>query len=489
MTTLNFAHLSDKELKEAYKLQERLNLLKQRDACQQNFLDFVNFLWPEFICGRHHQIFAEKLEAVAAGDCKRLIINMPPRHTKSEFCSTYFPAWIMGKQPKRKIMQTTHTGELAVRFGRKVRNMMDTENYQRIFDQVQLQADSKSAGRWETNQGGEYFAAGVGGAITGRGADLLIIDDPHSEQDALSPTAMDACWEWYTSGPRQRLQPGGAIILVMTRWSALDLTSRLLEAQQEANADQWDIVEFPAIFPETGNPLWPEFWDKTELTKVQASLPTHKWNAQWMQNPTAEAGSIIKREWWQPWEHESLPPVQYIIQSYDTAYSKKQNADYSAISTWGVFRPSQDAPDSIILLDCQRGRWDFPELKRLAYEEYKYWDPDMTLIEAKASGTPLTHELRRLGIPVVNYSPTRGHDKSTRMHSVAPIFESGLVWAPQRKFAEEMIEECAAFPFGKNDDLCDTMTQALMRFREGGLVALEDDYFDEPKPTVKRAYY
>ena len=489
MTTLNFAHLSDKELKEAYKLQERLNLLKQRDACQQNFLDFVNFLWPEFICGRHHQIFAEKLEAVAAGDCKRLIINMPPRHTKSEFCSTYFPAWIMGKQPKRKIMQTTHTGELAVRFGRKVRNMMDTENYQRIFDQVQLQADSKSAGRWETNQGGEYFAAGVGGAITGRGADLLIIDDPHSEQDALSPTAMDACWEWYTSGPRQRLQPGGAIILVMTRWSALDLTSRLLEAQQEANADQWDIVEFPAIFPETGNPLWPEFWDKTELTKVQASLPTHKWNAQWMQNPTAEAGSIIKREWWQPWEHESLPPVQYIIQSYDTAYSKKQNADYSAISTWGVFRPSQDAPDSIILLDCQRGRWDFPELKRLAYEEYKYWDPDMTLIEAKASGTPLTHELRRLGIPVVNYSPTRGHDKSTRMHSVAPIFESGLVWAPQRKFAEEMIEECAAFPFGKNDDLCDTMTQALMRFREGGLVALEYDYFDEPNPTVKRAYY
>jgi predicted phage terminase large subunit-like protein len=395
----------------------------------------------------------------------------------------------MGKQPKRKIMQTTHTGELAVRFGRKVRNMMDTENYQRIFDQVKLQADSKSAGRWETNQGGEYFAAGVGGAITGRGADLLIIDDPHSEQDALSPTAMDACWEWYTSGPRQRLQPGGAIILVMTRWSALDLTSRLLEAQQEANADQWDIVEFPAIFPETGNPLWPEFWDKTELTKVQASLPTHKWNAQWMQNPTAEAGSIIKREWWQPWEHESLPPVQYIIQSYDTAYSKKQNADYSAISTWGVFRPTQDAPDSIILLDCQRGRWDFPELKRLAYEEYKYWDPDMTLIEAKASGTPLTHELRRLGIPVVNYSPTRGHDKSTRMHSVAPIFESGLVWAPQRKFAEEMIEECAAFPFGKNDDLCDTMTQALMRFREGGLVALEDDYFDEPKPTVKRAYY
>ena len=395
----------------------------------------------------------------------------------------------MGKQPNRKIMQTTHTGELAVRFGRKVRNMMDTEEYKKIFSKVELQADSKSAGRWETNKGGEYFAAGVGGAITGRGADLLIIDDPHSEQDALSPTAMEACWEWYTSGPRQRLQPGGAIILVMTRWSSLDLTERLLEAQKEELADQWDIVEFPAIFEDSGNPLWPEFWDIEELNKVKASLPTQKWNAQWMQTPTAEEGSIIKREWWNMWEHDSLPPVKYIIQSYDTAYSKKQNSDYSAISTWGVFNPSPDDPDSIILLDAQKGRWDFPELKRIAYEEYKYWDPDMTLIEAKASGTPLTHELRRLGIPVVNYSPTRGHDKSTRMHSVAPIFESDLVWAPQKKFAEDMIEECAAFPFGKNDDLCDTMTQALMRFREGGLVSLHDDYMDEQKTLVKRAYY
>ena len=295
----------------------------------------------------------------------------------------------MGKQPNRKIMQTTHTGELAVRFGRKVRNMMDTEEYKKIFSKVELQADSKSAGRWETNKGGEYFAAGVGGAITGRGADLLIIDDPHSEQDALSPTAMEACWEWYTSGPRQRLQPGGAIILVMTRWSSLDLTERLLEAQKEELADQWDIVEFPAIFEDSGNPLWPEFWDIEELNKVKASLPTQKWNAQWMQTPTAEEGSIIKREWWNMWEHDSLPPVKYIIQSYDTAYSKKQNSDYSAISTWGVFNPTPDDPDSIILLDAQKGRWDFPELKRIAYEEYKYWDPDMTLIEAKASGTPL----------------------------------------------------------------------------------------------------
>ena len=294
----------------------------------------------------------------------------------------------MGKQPNRKIMQTTHTGELAVRFGRKVRNMMDSVEYKRIFDSVELQADSKSAGRWETDKGGEYFAAGVGGAITGRGADLLIIDDPHSEQDALSPSALESCWEWYTSGPRQRLQPGGAIIVVMTRWSTIDLTAKLLDAQKEEAADQWEVVEFPAIFPDTNDSLWPEFWDITELEKVKASLPVQKWNAQWMQNPTSEEGSIIKREWWNIWEYDEMPPVSYIIQSYDTAFSKKENADYSAISTWGVFRPTPDSPDCLILLDAQKGRWDFPELKRIAFNEYKYWEPDMTLIEAKASGTP-----------------------------------------------------------------------------------------------------
>ena len=486
---MKLAHLSDQEIKETLVLQERLETLNTQEQCHNSFLFYVEQMWPEFICGRHHEIFAQKLEDVANGKINRLIVNMPPRHTKSEFCSTYFPAWIMGKQPNRKIMQTTHTGELAVRFGRKVRNMMDSIEYKRIFDNVELQADSKSAGRWETNKGGEYFAAGVGGAITGRGADLLIIDDPHSEQDALSPSALESCWEWYTSGPRQRLQPGGAIIVVMTRWSTIDLTAKLLDAQKEEAADQWEVVEFPAIFPETEDALWPEFWEISELEKVRASLPVQKWNAQWMQNPTSEEGSIIKREWWNIWEYDEMPPVSYIIQSYDTAFSKKENADYSAISTWGVFRPTPDSPDCLILLDAQKGRWDFPELKRIAFNEYKYWEPDMTLIEAKASGTPLTHELRRLGIPVVNYSPSRGHDKSTRMHSVAPIFESQLVYAPQRKFAEEMIEECASFPFGKNDDLCDTMTQALMRFREGGLVSLEDDYSDEEKAPVRRVYY
>ncbi len=384
---------------------------------------------------------------MARGELKRLIINMAPRHTKSEFASYLFPAWMMGRNPKMKIIQATHTTELAVNFGRKTKNLIESDDYKDVFPGVQLAADSKASGRWDTSSGGMYYAVGVGSNLAGRGGDLIIIDDPHSEQTAMSNNGFDDAWDWYTGGPRQRLQPGGSIVLVQTRWSEKDMTGQLMRAQaKDASADQWEVVELPAIF-EDGTSCWPEYWSLEDLTAVRSSIPPSKWNAQYQQNPTGEENAIIKREWWKLWEKDRVPQLEYVIQSYDTAFSKKENADYSAISTWGVFRPSDDAPDSIILLDCQKGRWDFPELKEIAMREYNYWDTDMVLIEAKASGTPLTQELRRMGIPVVNYSPTRGHDKTTRMHSVAPVFEAGMVYAPKRMFAEEMIEECASISF------------------------------------------
>ena len=482
-------HIPVDAMKEMLLLQSRLENLDKQDEVQDSFLDYINYIWPEFIRGDHHKIFADKLTEIAKGDIKRLIVNMPPRHTKSEFASVYFPSWVMGLKPNMKIMQTTHTSELSIRFGRKVRNLMDTEEYKAIFPKVTLSADSKSAGRWETNRGGEYFAAGVGGAITGRGADLLIIDDPHSEQDALSPSALESAYEWYTSGPRQRLQPGGAIVIVMTRWSTIDLTAQLLKRQTENHADQWHVVELPAIFEDTNNPLWPEYWKIEELESVKASLPITKWNAQYMQNPTSEEGAIIKRDWWQIWDKDKIPPVEYIIQSYDTAFSKSETADYSAITTWGIFRPTEDSGDAIILLDAKRGRWDFPELKSIANEEYKYWEPEMVLVESQASGTPLTQELRNMGIPVVNYRPSRGNDKVTRVHAVSPVFESGMVWAPDKKFAEEVIEECAAFPFSEYDDYVDSMTQAILRFRQGNFVRLYSDEEDEEYVPQQHVYY
>ena len=443
-------------MKEILELQDRLDFLNSQEKCRDSFMEYIRYIWPDFIEGEHHRVIADRMTAVAKGELKRLIINMPPRHTKSEFASIYFPSWMMGLQPKLKIMQTTHTADLSINFGRK---------------------------------GGEYFAAGVGGAIAGRGADLLIIDDPHSEQDALSVNLLDSCYEWYTSGPRQRLQPGGAIVIVMTRWSTLDLTGRLLNRQTENNADQWEVIELPAIFDDTDKVLWPEYWKKEELESVKASIPVAKWNAQYQQNPTSEEGAIIKRDWWQLWEEDDPPDCHYVIQSYDTAFSKKETADYSAITTWGVFSPGEGKGDAIVLLDAQKGRWDFPELKLVAQEQYAEYKPDMVLIESQASGTPLTHELRAIGIPVVNYRPSRGNDKMTRVHAVSPVFESGMVWAPDRMFADEVIEECAAFPFAPNDDYVDTTTQAILRFRQGNFINLHSDEVEEEMYRSKMAYY
>jgi predicted phage terminase large subunit-like protein len=370
-----------------------------------------------------------------------------------------------------------------------MKNLIDSDLYKQVFDKVAISADSKAAGRWETNHGGEYFAAGVGSSITGRGADLLIIDDPHSEQDALSTTAFDNAYEWYTSGPRQRLQPGGAIVIVMTRWGTKDLTGRLIDAQaKEPKADQWEVIEFPAILP-SNKPIWPEYWDIETLQTTKASLTEQKWQAQWQQKPTSEEGSIIKREWWKVWDEKEVPDLIHVIQSYDTAFSRKETADYSAITTWGVFSHPRKNRPQIILLDADRGRWEFTELKKHAIDKYKFWEPETVIVEAKASGLPLTDELRSAGIPVVNYTPSRGQDKHVRVNSVAPLFESGQVWVPDERWTEDVIEECAAFPFGDHDDYVDSTTQALMRYRQGNFIQLPDDYYDEPRTVEQREYY
>ena len=472
-------------LKYAIKLSEK----KTKSKVNDDFLSFVKHVWPEFIEGKHHKEIADKFNDLAKGKIKRLIINMPPRHTKSEFASFLLPSWMVGRKPNLKIIQTTHTTELAIRFGRKAKTLMDSQEYKQVFD-TRLREDSQAAGKWETEQGGEYYAAGVGSAITGRGADLLIIDDPHSEQDAMNPEALERAYEWYTSGPRQRLQPGGAIVLVMTRWSTKDLTSKLIKSQKTLKADKWELIEFPAILP-SGNPVWPQYWKKDELEGVRASISIGKWNAQWMQNPTAEEGSLIKREWWKVWEKDTMPPLEHVIQSYDTAFLKKETADYSAITTWGVFYPNED-PDTapnLILLDAFKERLEFPELRKEALEQYKYWKPDTVIIEGKASGMPLTYELRKIGIPVINFTPSKGQDKHSRVNAVSPMFESGMIWAPDEDFAEEVIEECASFPYGDNDDLVDSTTQAIMRFRQGGFIRLPDDYEEDTLPQKDREYY
>jgi predicted phage terminase large subunit-like protein len=462
-----------------------------------DFMTYVNYVWPNFIHGAHHKKMAAAFERVARGECKRLIINMPPRHTKSEFASYLLPAWFLGNYPDKKVIQTSHTAELAVGFGRKVRNLVDSDVYKDIFPGVALQSDSKAAGRWATNKGGDYFAIGVGGAVTGKGADLLIIDDPHSEQEAtLAETnaeVYDKTYEWYTSGPRQRLQPGGAIVVVMTRWSKKDLTGQVLKSAAQRSGEEWEVIEFPALLP-SGRPLWPEFWSLKELSALKSELPNGKWMAQYMQQPTSDVSAIIKREWWKIWEDDDPPPCEFLIQSWDTAFLKTERSDYSACTTWGVFYKPDDTglnQANIILLNAIKKRMEFPELKKRAYDEYKEWDPDALIIEAKASGAPLVFELRAMGIPVQEYTPSRGNDKIARLNSVADIFASGLVWVPNTHWAEELVEEVASFPSGEHDDLVDSTSQALMRFRRGGFIKLATDEQDEVREFRRRksAYY
>lgn len=468
---------------------------KTKELVKSDFMAFVKYVWPGFIHGAHHEKMAEAFQQVAEGKIKRLIINMPPRHTKSEFASYLLPAWFLGMYPGKKIIQTSHTAELAVGFGRKVRNLVDSDKYKDIFPEVSLQADSKAAGRWATNHAGEYFAIGVGGAVTGKGADLLIIDDPHSEQEATlaetSPEIYDKTYEWYTSGPRQRLQPGGAIVVVMTRWSKKDLTGQVLKSSQDRDGEEWRVIEFPAILP-SGRSLWPEFWKIEELEALKNELPVSKWQAQYMQAPTSDVSAIIKREWWQMWEQESPPHCEFLIQSWDTAFLKSERADYSACTTWGVFYKDDDngRPQSnIILLNAFKKRMEFPELKQKAYEEYKEWEPDATIVEAKAAGSPLIFELRAMGIPVQEFTPSKGNDKIARLNAVADLFASGRVWVPNTRWAEELVEEVASFPSGEHDDLVDSMSQALLRYRKGGFIRLHTDEEDEPVYPVKREYY
>jgi predicted phage terminase large subunit-like protein len=471
--------------------QRNLILLKdyQREVTQKNgkanFLDFIKHVYPDYKVGAHHARLAKLFEEIAEGKRKRVIVNIAPRHGKSELISYLAPAWFLGNQPAKKVIMASHTADLAVNFGRRVRNLVGSDAYKDIFPDIELQADSKSASRWGTNYNGEYFAIGVGGALAGRGADLFIIDDPHSEQDAKLGKAdvFLPAWEWFQSGPLQRLMPGGAIVVVMTRWSKLDLTGQIVNQMiKNDDVDQWEVVEFPAILEDKmGNevPLWPEFWSLEELQARRAAIDIRYWNAQYLQNPTSEEGALIKREWWNIWEEEDPPECEFIIMTLDAAQEANNRADYNALTTWGVFFNEDVNNYNIILLNAVKQRLEFPELKQLCIEEYRDWEPDAFIVEKKSNGAALYQEFRRMGIPVGEFTPGKGQDKISRVNAVSDLFAGGVVWAPDRRWAHEVIEECNDFPSGANDDLVDSTTLALSRFRQGGFIRLPSDEEDD----------
>ena len=484
-------HASPDEKREILRDLEFWESQQAQSLGQKKLLAFADHVYPGYKVGPHHKRLAKIFEDIANGVKKRVVVNIAPRHGKSELISYLAPAWFLGKYPHKKVIMASHTADLAVNFGRRVRNLVASDPYKQIFPQIELQQDSKSASRWGTNFNGEYFAIGVGGALAGRGADLFIIDDPHSEQEAKQGRAdvFLPAWEWFQSGPIQRLMPGGAIIIVMTRWSKLDLTGQVINhMSKNEDAEQWEVVEFPAILP-SGNPLWPEFWPVEELNAKKASLDPRYWQAQYMQDPTSEEGALIKREWWKIWDKDDPPQCEYLIMSLDAAQENNNRADYNALTVWGVFFNEEVNNYNIILLNAIKKRMEYPELKKLVFEEYKEWEPDSFIVEKKSNGAALYQEIRRMGLPLQEFTPSKGQDKIARVNSVTDLFASGIVWAPDKRWAKEVIEECNDFPSGTNDDLVDSTTQALMRFRNGGFIRLPSDEPDEPAMFRRKNQY
>lgn len=495
----NIDQFSDEEAAELLKVTDELDKRHDSQQCRDDLIYFCKKMQPDYKVGKHHRVLANILMDIAEGKKDRACVNIPPRHGKSQLVSIYFPAWFLGKHPDKKVLMVSHTTDLAVDFGRKVRNLIDKVEYKQIFPTVNLASDNKSAGRWNTNSGGEYYACGVGSALAGRGADLLLVDDPHNEQDIINGNydVFDKAYEWFTYGARTRLMPGGRVAIVQTRWHMDDLTGKVVrDMTQNDEADQYEVIEFPAIFNENSDDeraLWPEWMSLPTLRKTKASMPLFQWNAQYQQNPTAEEASIVKREWWNWWKQERPPEVEYIIMSLDAAAETHNRADFTAITTWGVFYNEETENHNIILLNSIKKRVEFPELKDLALNQYREWEPDAFIVEKKSAGTALYQELRRTGMSVSEYTPHRGSgDKLARLNSVADIIKSGLVWVPETRWAEEVVEEVAGFPFMSHDDLVDSTVMALMRYRQGGFIRLPTDEPDEVKmfrSRKNRGYY
>lgn len=501
---------------------------KAIEAARSDLLAYCLLMNPHFIVGPHHRLIADKLNAVNRGEIDRLMIFMPPRSGKSLMTSIYLPSWELGLNPNWELMAIAYSGELAKDWGREVRNTVGSAKYQEIFD-VALRADSQAAGRWHTDAGGVYISAGIDSGIAGRGANLAIVDDPLSEQDSFSATAREKVIKWYPGGLLSRTMPEGRIVITNTRWHDEDLSGHLLRlAKKEEDADNWEILSIPALvdaesaemleeardrlvsqgileqnYPhfEIGSSYWPrnpnligkkskakiKGWSADELKRKKANMPNYQWQALYQQNPIPEGGGILKKQWWREWLGERPPHCQYILISADTAFSTKETADFSVFTVWGVFYEEGKVYPSMILLSMEKGRWTFPELKAMAHKLNNYYEPDAFLIEKKASGQSLIQELNVSGVPVIPWVTDK--DKVARAHACSPIFQNGRIWRTTHKWADEVVDECAAFPNAPHDDITDTVTQATLWLRIGSWIRTTDDPPDEQSTEKKVTRY
>ena len=458
-----------------------------RVRCRDDFHGFVQLLAPlvlpeDFKDGRHIRLICDKLMAVERGDIPRLMLMMPPGSMKTVLVNKLFVSWCLGRHPTWQILSVSHTTELSERFGRDVRDLISSDEYEKVFPATVLRKDVRAAGRWYTTKKGVYTAAGAGTSIAGMRANLGILDDVLSEQSARSENDRRALIAWYPGGFRTRLLPGARVVMVGTRWHHEDLQGWLLEQQgKNKRSDQWEVIKIPALLDDEGATLlglpagesyWPEMWSTESMEQTKANTSAHDWSALYEQNPTPEEGALFKAEWFKEWPHDAPPNCSYVLMSLDTAFSKRETADYSVVQVWGIFHLTQTDSKGIetrvphmLLLSSKRGRWEYPELRQETQKSYDKFKPDVVVIEKKASGQSLIQDLQRAGLPVREFMPDR--DKISRANAITPILASGRLWVPRRLWGEELIHEALQFPLGGNDDQVDAMSQAVLFMREG----------------------
>ncbi len=446
---------------------------------RESLLSYACLQWAGYQPAAHHRLIAKYLEKVDRGEIKRLMIFQPPRSGKSMLVSEYFPAWFLGRNPDKRIIAASYGQELASDFGRKVRNQIADPLFQKVFGGVKMADDSAAVDKFNLsspNVGG-YFAVGIGGACTGRGSHLTVIDDPiKGREDSDSELARKRLQDWYTSVAYTRLMDDGAIIVCQTRWHIDDLAGWLLKEHKHEN---WVVLDLPAI-NQSGEALWPEKFPIRVLENIKKTLPARDWQALYQQKPFVEEGGIFKRSWWKMWpEGKSLPECSFVIQSWDTAFTDKdlKSNSYSARTTWGVFKRADDEVPNLILLERWKDRVEFPELQKEALRGYKEYNPDKVIIEKKASGQSLIQILRRMGLPLVEYLPDR--DKSARAYAAQSMFENGRIYYPSRRWAEEVIDDLAQFSPSSPNDITDTVSQAILWLQKSWLLTHSDMKEDE----------
>ena len=487
----------------------------QREMQTRSMHDFIKGAWSTLEPGRqfhdnwHIQAICEHLEAVSKSEIRRLIINIPPRHMKSLTCAVAFPCWTWIKQPWKQFLFASYNQALSTRDNVKCRRLMTSPWYrERWGDSFKLTTDQNQKHLFENNKNGHRIAPSVNAGLTVDGGDVIVIDDPHNVKQAESEAIRSEVLEWWDTAVPSRLNDPttGAFVIIMQRVHQSDLTGHILQRWKEAVADPlqthpeaWTHLCVPAEF-EIEHPhyyqtalksathqedpritedelLWPSRFPEKALANLKASLGAYGSAGQLQQRPSPKGGGILRENWWKIWEKDAEPDFVYILQSWDTAFSEKDTASYSACTTWGVF--THNGHYAIMILNRWRDRVPYPELRKQARKQYDSYSPDAVLIEKKASGQSLIQDLRMMGIPCITYSPDR--DKVSRCHAASPLLEGGVVWRPDRKWAEEVVHHCAVAPAGDGMDIVDTVTQALIRLRAMWYGFHPDDEAWEPE--------